>query len=43
MYWPFPERIVLPPRRVAWDEAEVGAWIEERRNANLKASAPLSH
>lgn len=37
----FPKRIVLSPRRVAWDEAEVDAWIEERRQANMKASAPL--
>ena len=37
----FPKRIVLSPRRVAWSEDEVDAWIEGRRQANLKAVAPL--
>lgn len=36
----FPKRIVLSPRRVAWVEAEVDAWIEARRDADHKASPP---
>ena len=38
----FPKRIVLSPRRVAWDEAEIDAWIESRRQANEKTAAPLA-
>lgn len=39
----FPKRIVLSPRRVAWDEAEIDAWIESRRQSNEKAAAPLAN
>lgn len=36
----FPKRIVLSPRRVAWLESEIDAWIEARREADQKASPP---
>ncbi|WP_417283712.1 helix-turn-helix transcriptional regulator [Comamonas sp.] len=39
----FPKRIVLLPRRVAWDEAEIDAWIESRRQSNEKAAAPQAN
>lgn len=37
----FPKRIVLSPRRVAWDEAEVDKWIAERKAAGLDAQGPV--
>lgn len=36
----FPKRIVLSPRRVAWLESEIDAWIQARREADEKASPP---
>ena len=36
----FPKRFVLTARRVAWDLAEVEAWIEERQSGGGKASFP---
>ena len=33
----FPSRIQVSPRRVAWSEEEVQAWIEERQRVNGKA------
>ena len=36
----FPKRIVLSPRRVAWLESEIDAWIEARRAADEKAAPP---
>ncbi|MBX9590836.1 MAG: AlpA family transcriptional regulator [Hyphomonadaceae bacterium] len=32
----FPRRFYLTPRCVAWDAAEVEAWLEERRSASCK-------
>ena len=32
----FPSRIQVSPRRVAWSEEEVSAWIEERQRVNGK-------
>jgi len=29
----FPKRIRVGPNRIAWDESEVDAWLEERRQA----------
>lgn len=37
----FPRRIVLSARSVAWDLAEVEAWIQARRQAGGKAIRPL--
>lgn len=39
----FPRRIVLSPRRVAWDEGEVDKWIAERKFKGLSAQGPLLH
>ena len=37
----FPARIQLTPRCVAWDEAEIDAWIEERKaEAETPKAAP---
>jgi len=36
----FPRRIVLTRRNVAWDLAEVEAWIESRRRSGAKVPAP---
>nr|WP_205202856.1 AlpA family phage regulatory protein [Azonexus hydrophilus] len=36
----FPQRFTLSARRVAWDLAEVEAWIEERQSGGGKASFP---
>ena len=33
----FPSRIQVSPRRVAWSEEEVAAWIESRQRVNGKA------
>ena len=33
----FPSRIQVSPRRVAWSEAEVSAWLESRQRVNGKA------
>ena len=30
----FPSRIQVSPRRVAWSEEEVAAWIESRQRVN---------
>lgn len=35
----FPRRIVLTSRSVAWDMAEVQAWIKARQESNAKAKA----
>lgn len=35
----FPRRIVLTSRSVAWDMAEVQAWIKARQASNAKAKA----
>ena len=36
----FPKRFVLSARRVAWDLAEVEAWIEERRSGGGRVAMP---
>jgi prophage regulatory protein len=36
----FPRRIVLTSRNVAWDLAEVEAWIESRRRSGATIPAP---
>jgi len=36
----FPRRFVISARQVAWDLAEVDAWIEERQQAALQPQAP---
>lgn len=36
----FPQRFTLSARRVAWDLAEVEAWIEERQSGGGKAAFP---
>lgn len=36
----FPKRFTLSARRVAWDLAEVEAWIEERQSSGGRASFP---
>lgn len=36
----FPRRIVLSPRRVAWDLAEIEGWIESRKQSDEKAFCP---
>ncbi len=36
----FPKRFTLSARRVAWDLAEVEAWIDERRSGGGKAAFP---
>jgi len=33
----FPSRIQISPRRVAWSEEEVSAWIEKRQRVDGKA------
>ena len=34
----FPSRIQVSPRRVAWSEEDVCAWIESRQRVNGEAS-----
>lgn len=36
----FPRRIVLSPRKVAWDLAEIEEWIEGRRTSGIQACRP---
>ncbi|QDD64614.1 helix-turn-helix transcriptional regulator [Herbaspirillum seropedicae] len=36
----FPRRIALTSRNVAWDLAEVEAWIETRKTSGVQASRP---
>lgn len=36
----FPKRIALTSRNVAWDLAEVEAWIETRKQSGAKACRP---
>lgn len=36
----FPKRIALTSRNVAWDLAEVEAWIEARKSAGDQAARP---
>ncbi|WP_223672303.1 helix-turn-helix transcriptional regulator [Proteus terrae] len=36
----FPRRIVLTSRSVAWDLAEIEAWIESRKQSNIRALRP---
>jgi prophage regulatory protein len=36
----FPRRIALTSRNVAWDLAEVEAWIETRKTSGIQASRP---
>lgn len=36
----FPRRIVLNARSVAWDMADVQAWVEQRKAAGGKAARP---
>ena len=36
----FPRRIALTSRNVAWDLAEVEAWIETRKTSDVQASRP---
>ena len=36
----FPKRIALTSRNVAWDLAEVEAWIEARKSAGHQAARP---
>ncbi|MFJ2988364.1 helix-turn-helix transcriptional regulator [Collimonas sp. NPDC087041] len=36
----FPKRIVLTSRNVAWDLAEIEAWIEIRRTSGEQAARP---
>lgn len=36
----FPRRIVLTSRSVAWDLAEVEAWIESRKQSSIRALRP---
>ncbi len=38
----FPRRIVLSPRKVAWDLAEVDEWIETRKSSGDKPMRPTS-
>jgi prophage regulatory protein len=40
----FPRRITITPRRVVWDEAEIDAWMAERKaNPANQASSPIEH
>ena len=36
----FPRRIALTSRNVAWDLAEIEAWIEARRTSGVQATRP---
>ncbi|QHA70885.1 helix-turn-helix transcriptional regulator [Proteus mirabilis] len=36
----FPRRIVLTSRSVAWDLAEIEAWIEARKQLSIRALRP---
>lgn len=36
----FPRRIVLTSRSVAWDLAEIEAWIEARKQSSIRALRP---
>jgi len=36
----FPRRFAITPRLVAWDLAEVEAWIEARKDAGIQPAAP---
>ncbi|QXL85231.1 AlpA family transcriptional regulator [Comamonas sp. NLF-1-9] len=36
----FPQRIVLTKRSVAWDLAEIEAWIEMRKSTGARATRP---
>ncbi len=36
----FPRRIALTSRHVAWDAAEVQAWIEGRKQSGYRADRP---
>lgn len=36
----FPRRIVLSPRKVAWDLAEIEDWIEARRASDIRPCRP---
>lgn len=36
----FPRRIVLTSRNVAWDLAEVEAWVDARRSSGAQAVRP---
>ena len=36
----FPRRIVLTSRSVAWDLAEIEAWIEARKQSGIRALRP---
>ncbi|MEZ2721100.1 helix-turn-helix transcriptional regulator [Paenalcaligenes hominis] len=36
----FPRRIVLTSRNVAWDLAEIEAWIESRKQSSIRALRP---
>lgn len=36
----FPRRIVLTSRNVAWDLAEVEAWVDARRSSGVQAIRP---
>lgn len=36
----FPKRFTISARRVAWDLAEVEAWIEERQSGGGKVPVP---
>ncbi|WP_282276583.1 AlpA family phage regulatory protein [Stenotrophomonas sp. PS02297] len=36
----FPRRIVLTSRNVAWDLAEVEAWVDSRKSSGLQAARP---
>lgn len=36
----FPRRIVLTSRSVAWDLADIEAWIESRKQSSIRALRP---
>lgn len=36
----FPRRIVLTSRNVAWDLAEVEAWVDARKSSGIQAVRP---
>lgn len=39
----FPRRIALTSRNVAWDLAEIEAWVESRKNCSAQAMRPGYH
>lgn len=39
----FPQHFLLSPRCAVWDEAEVDAWIEARKSAQIKAAMAPDH